>query len=306
MTPFLIETAGLSYRFRQDEKVLDDVALQVPEGAIYGFLGPNGAGKTTTLRLLLGLLRKQQGSIHISGQDVSVHRSALLRKVGALIESPSIYHHLSAAENLEVWRKLYRCPRSRVAAALSMTGLDRTGNKKAGRFSLGMKQRLGIAAALLHEPPLLILDEPTNGLDPAGIVEMRALLQRLNRELGTTILISSHLLPEIERLVTHIGIINGGRLQYQGTLAGLTEEREQAGGFLIDCNGDPGATAAVERLQLSFSWQGKLLAIDKVTREQMPLLLRELVGDGIAIYGMHVQKNDLETIFMNLTQSPLS
>ncbi|WP_118974755.1 ATP-binding cassette domain-containing protein [Taibaiella koreensis] len=303
---YIVETKDLSHQFRQGEKVLDAVALQVPAGAIYGFLGPNGAGKTTTLRLLLGLLRKQTGHISISGQEMTMRRHGLLRHVGALIESPSIYHHLSAAENLEVWRRLYRCPRSRIDAALTLTGLDRTGSKKAGRFSLGMKQRLGIAIALLHEPALLVLDEPTNGLDPAGIVEMRALLQQLNREQGTTILISSHLLTEIEKLVTHIGIINQGKLLYQGTLAALTSERAQAGSLVIDCGHDLRAAAAMERLRLPFRWENGQLVLDKPGRDQMPALFRELTGSGIGIYGVHTHNSDLETIFMNLTQTGVS
>lgn len=303
MSTYLIETRDLSHSFRKGEQTLDNVSLQIPPGAIYGFLGPNGAGKTTTLKLLLGLLRPQQGHIQIAGHDMPRHRVTLMRKIGALIESPSIYHHLSAAENLEVWRRLYRCPRSRISMVLTMTGLDHAGSKKAGRFSLGMKQRLGIAIALLHDPALLILDEPTNGLDPSGIIEMRELLLRLNREQGITVLISSHLLSEIEKLVTHIGIINQGKLLYQGTLALLTQEREQSGGLLIDCGRDSRAPAILQQLQLRCRWQDGLLLLDKIEREQMPAIFRELVGNSIPIYGVQPLKSDLEAIFMNLTQS---
>jgi lantibiotic transport system ATP-binding protein len=216
-----LETVDLRYRFSRDSPVLSGVSLQVPEGSIYGFLGPNGAGKTTTLRLVLGLLRRQQGEIAFFGRPLVTDRIAVLRRVGSLIETPSIYGQLTAAENLEVWRKLYGCGRERIALVLKWVGLGDTGSKRAGKFSLGMKQRLGIAVALLNDPALLILDEPTNGLDPGGMVEVRELLLRLNREQRVTILLSSHLLWEMQKLITHAGIINQGRLLYQGPLGGL-------------------------------------------------------------------------------------
>jgi ABC-2 type transport system ATP-binding protein len=197
----------------------------VPRGSIFGFLGPNGAGKTTTLRLALGLLKKQQGEISLFGKPFHEDRLGILGRVGSLIESPSLYPQLTAAENLEVLRKVYRCPPRRIAEVLQLTGLEGTGKKKAGRFSLGMKQRLGIAIALLNEPALLVLDEPTNGLDPEGIVEMRHLLSSLNAQ-GTTILISSHLLGEMEKLISHAAIIHQGKLLFQGTLADLRAGRE--------------------------------------------------------------------------------
>ena len=217
MSTYSLETAGLSHRFSRS-LVLDHIDLRVPEGSIYGFLGPNGAGKTTTLRLVLGLLAKQEGCILFFGQPFEEHRMATLKRLGTLIESPSVYGQLTAAENLAVWQKLYRCPKERIATVLQWVGLADTGRKKAGHFSMGMKQRLGIAVALLNDPALLVLDEPTNGLDPGGMKEVRQLLQRLNREQGVTILLSSHLLHEMEKLVTHTGIINKGRLVYQGPL----------------------------------------------------------------------------------------
>jgi lantibiotic transport system ATP-binding protein len=223
MAATCLETSELSYRFSRNAIVLDKLDLRVPEGSIYGFLGPNGAGKTTTLRLLLGLLRKQQGHILFFGRPFEADRIAALRKVGSLIESPSVYGHLTAVENLAVWQKIYQCPWERIALVLHWVGLADTGRKKAGQFSLGMKQRLGIAIALLNDPSLLILDEPTNGLDPGGMIEIRELLQQLNRERGVTILLSSHLLSEMEKLVTHTGIIHRGRLLFQGSLDELRE-----------------------------------------------------------------------------------
>src|SRR5215204_282283 len=158
-----IETSGLTFRFSA-ETVLRQVDLMVPCGSIYGFLGPNGAGKTTTLRLLLGLLRRQHGTISLFGESLEHHRLDILRRVGSSIESPSLYGQLTACENLEVWRRVFRCPQRRIQEVLDLVGVGRTGSKRAEQFSLGMKQRLAIAVALLHDPELLILDEPTNGL----------------------------------------------------------------------------------------------------------------------------------------------
>jgi ABC-type multidrug transport system ATPase subunit len=173
-----IETKDLSYKFSENETVLDKINLCVPEGSIYGFLGPNGAGKTTTLRLVLGLLKKQIGFISIFNKAFDEHRIEILQNTGSLIESPSIYAHLTAAENLNLLQKVYQCPKERINEVLEIVGLLHTGKKKAGKFSLGMKQRLSIAIALLHNPSLLILDEPTNGLDPNGILEVRELLKK--------------------------------------------------------------------------------------------------------------------------------
>src|SRR5688572_9889755 len=217
----ILETRDLVHSFSNDEVVLKGISLCVEEGSIYGFLGPNGAGKTTTLRLVLGLLAKQEGSISVFGKEFEKHRVESLQRIGSLIESPSIYSHLTSEENLHVLQKVYRCPPSRIREVLELVGLGNTGKKRAGQFSLGMKQRLSIAIALLNSPSLLILDEPTNGLDPNGMIEIRELLRSLNRDRGITILISSHLLSEIDRLVSHIGIINKGRMMFQGTLEEL-------------------------------------------------------------------------------------
>lgn len=215
---YTIETRDLSYKFAGNAPVLDNINLQVPTGSIYGFIGPNGAGKTTTLKLILGLLKKQNGKIEIFNQEFEQNRIAILQKTGSLIESPSFYGHLTAHENLQLLNKLYKTPEQRIDELLTIVGLENTKKKKAGKFSLGMKQRLSIAIALLPNPSLLILDEPTNGLDPSGIIETRELLKKLNAEQNITIVISSHLLAEIEKLVTHVGIINRGKMLFQGPL----------------------------------------------------------------------------------------
>ncbi|MBN9385281.1 MAG: ATP-binding cassette domain-containing protein [Chitinophagaceae bacterium] len=225
---FILETSGLTYAFSRKQPVLDNINLQVPEGSIYGFLGPNGAGKTTTLKLILGLLTRQRGDITLWGRSFEKDRKGLLRRLGSFIETPSLYGHLSAMDNLLVWQKIYHCPLENIARALRLVGLTDTGSKKVRQFSFGMKQRLGIAVALLHRPALLVLDEPTNGLDPHGIIDIRELLKTLNREEGITILVSSHLLSEVEKLATHMGIIHHGSMVYQGTLHGLLSRHPHA------------------------------------------------------------------------------
>ena len=241
-----IETIGLSHTF-SNEVALRDVHLAVPSASIYGFLGPNGAGKTTTLRLVLGLLRRQHGTIEVFGRSLDRHRLEILRRVGSSIESPSVYGQLTARENLEVWRRVFRCPSRRIAQVLELVGLASTGSKRADQFSLGMKQRLSIAVALLHEPTLLILDEPTNGLDPHGILEMRALLSTLNTEHGVTVLVSSHILSEIERIVTHVGVIHRGTMKFQGTLAALLSRQETSAFTRIETSDNAAALEIARR-----------------------------------------------------------
>lgn len=295
---YCLETTGLSHQFPDMGYALQNIHLQVPQGAIYGFLGPNGAGKTTTLRLVLGLLKKQRGNIRFFGQPFEANRSKVLQKTGSLIESPSIYSHLTAVENLEVWRKVYRTPKSRIGEVLQLVGLNNTGHKKAGHFSLGMKQRLGIAIAMLHQPSLLILDEPTNGLDPNGIIEIRELLKKLNKEQGLTIIISSHLLPEIEKLATHVGIINKGTMLFQGELETLTSRRHQQDKVMIDTGNMTAAAVLLEAYQ-PVTEAGKLL-LPFTSRENIAQINRQLVQNGIDVYGIHTVQNDLESIFIHL------
>ena len=260
-----VHTLNLTHRFGAD-LVLRGVDLAVPKGAIYGFLGPNGAGKTTTLRLILGLLRRQLGTIEVFGRTLESDRLGILRTVGSSIESPSVYGHLTAAENLEVWRRVFGCDRHRIPDVLALVGLAGTGAKRADQFSLGMKQRLAIAVALLHEPSLLILDEPTNGLDPQGILEMRRLLGRLSRERGVTILVSSHILSEVERVVTHIGIIHLGSMRFQGTLDALRARTASSSSTTVDTSDNRRAVEILARAAIS----GRVVRDRAVFRAPVP------------------------------------
>ncbi|MCC6328802.1 MAG: ABC transporter ATP-binding protein [Acidobacteria bacterium] len=296
-----IETVGLTHRYSSSENTLNGIGLQVPEGGIYGFLGPNGAGKTTTLKLILGLLKKQQGDIRVFGKPIDKDRLATLRNIGSLIESPSIYGHLTATENLRVLQKVYQCPSGRIQEVLDLVDLARTGSKKAAQFSLGMKQRLSIAIALLHDPSLLILDEPTNGLDPNGILEIRELLQKLTQNRGITILISSHLLPEIEKLVTHIGIINRGCLLFQGTLADLIKMQDRASviDFRTSDNDRAYQIISDSGVRPTRGEEGSV-SVPIIDEAAVARLNRTLIQNNIDVYRISAFRKDLEMIFFDV------
>ncbi|MEI2673381.1 MAG: ATP-binding cassette domain-containing protein [Chitinophagaceae bacterium] len=299
---YSITTNNLTYRFNGKETVLSDINLQVPTGSIYGFLGPNGAGKTTTLRLLLGLLKKQDGEINIFNQPFEKNRIDILRKTGSLIESPSLYAHLSAKENLAILQKVYQCKPSRIEEVLKIVGLENTGKKSTGKFSLGMKQRLSIAIALMHEPELLILDEPTNGLDPNGIIEMRELLKQLNKDLGMTILVSSHLLAEIEKMVTHVGIINKGKLIFQGTMGELHEAQHQQSFMCFETGNVEKSKEVLKTNGIQFQQEGSQLHMPVLERELIASINKQLVEQDIKVYQISIVKNDLESIFIDLVK----
>lgn len=302
MSEFLLETKGLNHHFGS-QPILKNVDLRVPKGSIFGFLGPNGAGKTTTLRLVLGLLRIQQGSVHFFGESLASDRIGILSKVGSLIEQPSLYAHLSGRENLRIYQKIYQVSKERVEEVLQLVGLaGPAAQKKAGRYSLGMKQRLSIGISLLGNPELLILDEPTNGLDPAGIVEMRELLHKLNKEKGVTILVSSHLLSEVEKLVTHIGIIHQGQIRFQGTLQGLQVLKSAgASGWMLQTKDAKTAGAILQpHFNLKVTDEGTL-SLFLETPEEAAEANRILVQQGIPVYQLYQQHNNLETLFMEMT-----
>jgi ABC-2 type transport system ATP-binding protein len=214
--------AGVSYRYPGSDSGVSDVTLTVPRGTIYGLLGANGAGKTTLMRLMLGLLAPQRGEVRCLGQRLDGPSRAVLARVGSLIETPSLYQHLTAREHLSVFCAYTGAPASRTGEVLETVGLTDAATRVVSRFSLGMKQRLALATALLHDPALLVLDEPTNGLDPVGIVGMRELLIRLCREHGKTVVVSSHLLAEVEKTVTHVAVVHQGRIRFDGPASALS------------------------------------------------------------------------------------
>lgn len=301
-TTAIIKTTHLNFSFASGAKTLDDVNLEVQPGSIYGFLGPNGAGKTTTLRLLLGLLRNQQGKIELFGKEFAHNRIEILKRLGSLIEQPSLYLHLTAKENLEIYRLIYRCEKSRVNEVLKITGLENTGRKKAKQFSLGMKQRLSISIALLHQPELLILDEPTNGLDPSGIIEVRELLKKLNKDHNTTVIISSHILNEVERMATHVGIIHKGKMLFQGLLHELQQMKTKQTSLEIETS-DNGRTLQLLQEQFPAQQTESKIILPFQNKEQTAAINKLLVQNGIDVYALHPQQTDLEQLFIDITSN---
>jgi len=297
----IIKTTALSYHYSGQEQTLSGINLQVPKGSIYGFLGPNGSGKTTTLSLLLGLLENQQGTIEIFGQHLHSNRVGILKKTGSLIETPSLYGHLTARENLEVYRTVYDVPKTRLDEVLNTVGLADTGKKAVKKFSLGMKQRLSIALALLPNPELLILDEPANGLDPAGIIELRELIKKLNREHGMTIIISSHLLAEVEKMVSHVGIIVKGKLIFQGTLSDLQVFQQKGSRLFINTSDNQIAYNLLQDHSPEKSEAMVSVAIQDI--RQVADINRRLTRQGLDVYLLHPKQTDLEQLFIDLTSS---
>lgn len=300
---YSIETKNLTHSFSKEMALLKDINLQVPEGSIFGFLGKNGAGKTTTLKLILGLLKIQKGDISIFGKDLYNNRITTLKEIGSLIESPSFYAHLSARDNLIILQKIYQCPKERIDEVLEIVGLAKAGKKKVNQFSLGMKQRLSIGIALLHEPKLLILDEPTNGLDPNGIIEIRTLLKTINKEFGTTIVISSHLLAEIEKLVSHLAIINEGQLVYQGTYDALKLKQNELATINIKTNDLPKTCEILSAKGLKPIIKSKMICIPCIEPIELSKIVKSLVDNGLDVYQVADEKMDLEAMFINLTKN---
>ena len=299
---YSIETKNLSHQFSPGNALLKNINLKVPEGSIFGFLGKNGAGKTTTLKLILGLLKIQQGDVSIFGQTLAKHRISILKEIGSLIESPSFYGHLSARDNLMILQKIYQCPKERIEEVLAVVGLADVGKKKVHQFSLGMKQRLSIGIALLHQPKLLILDEPTNGLDPNGIIEIRTLLKNINAKFGTTIIISSHLLSEIEKMVSHLAIINEGTLVFQGAFDALKLKQKELATIKIETNDLPETCEILIARGLQPTIKQEAVIIKSVAPSELAQIIKTLIIKGLEVYQVTGETMDLEAMFINLTE----
>lgn len=290
-----VTTIGLCKRYGS-ETCVDHLALKVPQGAVYGFLGPNGAGKTTTLKMLLGLVHPSAGNVRLLGHELTPRtRLAILREVGSLIESPSYYGHLTARENLEIVRRLRGLPAEEIDEALRTVRLDGQTKKPVSHFSLGMKQRLGIAAALMGRPRLLLLDEPTNGLDPSGIQEMRELIRSLPSRYGMTVIVSSHLLGEIDQMADHVGVIRQGRLVFQGTMSGLHGMSAARLALRTQDN------ARARSLLPAARSEGEWLLLDAMSDSEAARVSLKLAGAGIGLVRMEQRETSLEDIFLRLT-----
>jgi ABC-2 type transport system ATP-binding protein len=298
-----IETRGLSKVFPGGYGV-HDLDLAVPEGSIYGFLGPNGAGKTTTIRLLLSLLRPSGGTIHIFGEELTAKSRGALASVGALVESPSLYGHLTGRENLEVTRRLIATPHHRVGAVLDLVELTADADRLVRHYSMGMRQRLALALALLGEPRILILDEPTNGLDPAGIQELRGLLRRLTVEQGITVFLSSHLLPEVEQIASQLGVLQSGRLLFQGTLDEL--RRRVPPRLVIACDDSPRAAATLAAAGETIASSDDRQLVVAMRQRTSAEINRLLVERDIGVARLAVDDVSLESLFLTLTRAEVA
>ena len=299
----VLTTSNLSFSFYKGQPVLDNINITVPAGSIYGFLGPNGAGKTTTMRLLTGLLPQQGDHIQFFNQSLSTQLPILFHRVGCLIETPSLYLHLSGLDNLRLVARMKDIDEKKAEPVLATVGLQKAAHRKAGQYSLGMKQRLAIAIALLNDPQLLMLDEPVNGLDPNGMVEMRELMKELNREKGITIFISSHLLHEVEKMCTHIGIIHKGKIRFEGKISELSHANGSGPQIILTVSN---AEKWLPILTEHYS-DGQVITSDKISisikkREDAIDINRILVQAGAPVAELKIQDN-LEDWFMQITQN---
>lgn len=294
----IVETHNLSKSYGGTNRV-HQVNLAVETGQIFGFLGPNGAGKTTTLKMLLGLIKPTEGTVKVFGKDLNKHRPSILNQTGSLIESPSYYGHLTGLENMKVMQRLRNVPHKNIDEALKIVRLENQKHKQADQYSLGMKQRLGIAMALLAFPSLLILDEPTNGLDPAGIGEIRELIKSLPGQYGITVLLSSHLLSEIEQIATSVGIISDGKLLFQGTMQSLQANNKTTIRFQTT------DTTRAEKILLTQGYMpsvhGKQLVFNYLRDEEVSRMNKVLVEHDIPVIRIEEHKKSLEDIFLDLT-----
>ena len=298
----IVATDNLSKEYDGVYRV-QELDIRIKEGDIYGFLGPNGAGKSTTMKMLLGLVKPTSGTIEIMGKPFNEkNRRDILASVGSLIESPSYYGHLTGRENMEIIRRLLDLPKKNIEEAVHIVRMENQMEKKVKNYSLGMKQRLGIAMALARFPKLLILDEPTNGLDPAGIEEMRELIKMLPKQYGMTVMISSHILSEIDQMATVVGIINQGCLIFQERMSVLDMQREPQ--IILRTSDNNHAFQLLKKANPQRTTDG--LQIGALTDEQTGAVVQCLCSHGISVYRVEEHRESLEDIFLNLTGKELT
>ncbi|MCW2779033.1 MAG: transporter related protein [Frankiales bacterium] len=300
-----VATDGLTKRFRSGQVAVDGIDLRVPRGAVFGFLGPNGSGKTTTIRMLLGLIAPTSGSVSVLGSPMPAGAQQVLPRVGALVEGPAFHPYLSGRANLARLDAADgtadpRTARARADAALERVGLANAADKRFRQYSLGMKQRLGLAGALLQPRDLLVLDEPTNGLDPQGTREVRALVRELADD-GTTVVVSSHLLSEIEQVCSHVGIMSRGRLLRQGSLAEVSGDGVATLTVSTSPEGVPAAVRVLHGLGLGEVRPGEAQVAAALGSARPEDVTAALVGAGVPVRGLAVARPSLEDLFVQLT-----
>ncbi|MFN3724794.1 MAG: ABC transporter ATP-binding protein [Allosphingosinicella sp.] len=295
----VIELEGLGKTYGSGPRAVravQDVTISVAPGEVYGFLGPNGAGKSTTIRMLLGLIAPTAGRIRLMGQDLVQHPS-VLRHVGSLVDGGNFYPFLSGRKNLEVLARTHGGGAERIDDLLEQVGLARDGGRKVKGYSTGMRQRLGVAAALLNDPDIVILDEPANGLDAAGIQEMRALIRRLAAEQGKSVFLSSHLLHEVQQMCDRVAIISKGSVIRESTIADLLRQDE---GLIVEAEPLDTAQSALET-RWRCTRNGAALHV-QAPREDAPEIVRRLVGAGVELFGLSAEQRNLEEVFLSMTQ----
>ena len=298
----IVATDNLSKEYDGVYRV-QELDIRIKEGDIYGFLGPNGAGKSTTMKMLLGLVKPTSGTIEIMGKPFNEkNRRDILSSVGSLIESPSYYGHLTGRENMEIIRRLLDLPKKNIEEAVHIVRMENQMEKKVKNYSLGMKQRLGIAMALARFPKLLILDEPTNGLDPIGIAEVRNFIKMLPKQYGMTVMISSHILSEIDQMATVVGIINQGCLIFQEKMSVLDMQREPQ--IILRTSDNNHAFQLLKKANPQRTTDG--LQIGALTDEQTGAVVQCLCSNGISVYRVEEHRESLEDIFLNLTGKELT
>ncbi|MBW9153079.1 ABC transporter ATP-binding protein [Clostridium estertheticum] len=284
--------------------IVSDICFELKNGEIFGFLGPNGAGKSTTIKMIVGLSKITEGSIYVGGCSVKDDFKGAMRNIGCIVENPDMYKYMSGMDNLKIFAKIYEgVDEARINEVVKIVDLERAIKDKVKTYSLGMKQRLGIAQALLHSPKLLILDEPTNGLDPAGIKEMRVLLRKLASETGLTVLVSSHILSEMQQMCDRVGIINKGKIitiKSVEELLSMTKEDDKTI-IVLESDDNDRAVSLLTSININSSLLGDGVHIE-TTKERVPEIVTTLTTAGIAISGMDKQETQsLEDVFMKLT-----
>lgn len=295
MNNYIIETKQLSKDF-SGEAAVNQLSIHVRKNEIYGFLGPNGAGKSTAIKMLLGLLQPTHGSIRLFDKNFDSNQIALLSSVGSLIEEPSYYANLTGYENLEIIQRLLKLPKENIDKVLKIVKLYEQKDKLVKNYSLGMKQRLGIALAIIKFPKLLILDEPTNGLDPAGIQEIRELIKSLPQKYDMTVIISSHILSEIEQMATTVGIINKGKLLFEGQLTELEEDEK----YLFETSDDALAEQLLMRKGFELE-ENQSIVLKDYNKANIAAAVKVLVANDIDIYQVRMVRKSLEEVFLDMT-----
>jgi lantibiotic transport system ATP-binding protein len=293
-----IVTRNLDFSYGKIQ-ALKNVNMEIPKGSIYGFLGPNGAGKTTMIKVMLGLLTPSHGSVEIFNCEFGRHRVSVLEDTGSTVEAPSLYPALNGYENVEIVRILRGLEKSETWRVIDTVNLRKDAKRKVSQYSTGMKQRLALAIAILGNPGLIILDEPMNGLDPSGIIEIREFLLRINRESGTSVFISSHILGEIEKMASHIGIIDRGVLKFQGPYREIARKFASKNVHLITGN-NALAFKSLTEAGISVEFVKNELYFHASSEADVASVIRKLAGEGIDIFEVTPATNDLEDIFIDI------